>query len=338
MVHKISADRPASFLSGGYLFVISKQMCSVFDLSNKAQPSHLSDIELTRDRSDTGTFFSGLLNGKAYFDIGYDGVDVFDLEDPRKPAHLGVINSFSMAKSCSIDKNLQLTRMNKTILYDMVDPIRPNAVFDFQKMATDFLVVGNYLLMTDPENGIDAYDISTPTAPMKVANLKIGAMRIFRHDDTTLITDGKNYEMCLLDIGNFPNISLISEVRLKGYLVNCENKFVFSRLGRTTPQDTIYGYHLDNLKPKQIVSIASSWVTNQVVNGQLLLLQGIKGYDGISPLPNYKTQRYSVFEMQAEKIKLTGTLDLEGIFFSSMHLLERTVYIARPNGIYIYQV
>jgi hypothetical protein len=338
LVHKIPADKPASFLSDRYLFVICKQKCAIFDVSNKAQPSHLSDIELTKDKSDTGTFFSGLLNGKAYFDIGYDCVDVFDLQDSRNPKHLGVINNFSLAKSCSLNKNLLLTLTNKTALYDMADPLRPAVVFDFEKRATDFLIAGNHLFMADPVYGIDAYDISNPTVPVKVANLKIDAARIFRSDDKTLIGDGKKYELYFLDISSSPNISLKSQVRLKGPMIFLENNYLFSRLGRTTPGDTIYGYRLQNLKPKQIFSTASSWVTNQVVNGPLLLLQGIKGYDGVSPLPNYTKQRYSIFEMKDEKVEPLGTIGLEGIFFSSIHILDKTIYIARPDGIYVYQV
>ena len=107
---------------------------------------------------------------------------------------------------------------------------------------------------------------------------------------------------------------------------------------RTTRRDTIYGYRFHNdTKLKEIFSVPSAWVTNQITNGRILLLQGIKDYDGVSALPNYDTQRYSIYEMQDNKITPLGTIDREGIFFSGIHLVDRIIYIARRNGIYIYE-
>jgi len=49
-------------------------------------------------------------------------------------------------------------------------------------------------------------------------------------------------------------------------------------------------------------------------------------------------QRYSVLNIQDDNIIPIGNIEMDGLFFSSIHISDDVIYIARPDGIYIYKV
>jgi len=336
-IHKIEADRAASYIAGNHLFIISGRKCTIFEISQSLKPRQISEIELRIASSGYGSGLLGMLNGMAYFSIDYR-IDVYDLRDVKKPHFLGASNRLLIGEPIFYANKFLITRTITTIIYDLQNPIKPTVAFDFSKSAA-ILVIGNHLLLADQISGLEIYDIDNPSNPQKVGFLNIRVNSLYRIDESTVLAEGEDYALYVIDVSNPENISLKSKIHLKGPLILCVNDYLFSRRGRATPDDTLFGFRLKKgRKAKNIFSCDASWLINYLASDKLLLLQGIKDYDGVSNLPNFNTLRYSVLNIQDDNIIPIGNIEMDGLFFSSIHILDDVIYIARPDGIYIYKV
>jgi hypothetical protein len=73
-------------------------------------------------------------------------------------------------------------------------------------------------------------------------------------------------------------------------------------------------------------------------NENLLVFMGIKDWDGVSAISNYTSSFYKVFNVQSDTVTHVDDIELDGVWFSSIALLDTIIYIARSDGIYIYEV
>ena len=91
-------DFPAVYFSStdDYLFAFSKQRNCLFDISQITKPALVCEIPLSQDEYGYTKSLLAFVNKKAYFRIGYSGLEVIDFHDIREPRSLGLRKDFSV--------------------------------------------------------------------------------------------------------------------------------------------------------------------------------------------------------------------------------------------------
>lgn len=342
-VLKIDLPKAILTLSGESLFALTPSENCLFDISNKRAPNLVSKFTLHHD--EYVSTFLGFSNKKAFFSIGYSGIEAVDFKNESMPSSCGLVKGVLIgARSAFYDDSYFITNPKIPRIYQIASPTEFNTVFEFSEWMSDFVVAQNYLCGVILKEGIRVYDISDPSQPHLISSLNLDILRLVKVGPKSVVAEGANGVIYFLDISNLPAIEILSQFKIPGpiaagSLISKDN-LLFVRFMRKVVADTTYAFDITDLKkPKRIFNYKSKGIPFYSFNEKLLVFMGIKGWDGSgNATGHFDTNIYEIFAISDRSIKHVDDIQLKGIWLSSVLALDRFVYIAREDAIYIYDV
>jgi hypothetical protein len=343
LVNKMNVPKARLYLFDSYLILMCPQENYLYDISDKAKPQLLNEFSLSKDKDDYANIFLGFKNNKAYFNIGYSGVEVIDFQDVNKPTSLGRMSDLLIGGRWEFfgDKYL-ITNPKIPVIYDLASLTDPKTLCKFDIEMLDFVIIQKYLICATLNSDIKIYDISQPSSPRQVSSYGINVVKLVAKDSKLVFAEGRDDIVYVLDISDPAHITIITKIEIPGPIATnsliCKDDFLFIRFMRKMVGDATYAFDIRNIiKPQRIFSYKSTGIPLYTANDKLLVFMGIKGWDGIQPLANYTTSNYKFFSVKSDKVAHIGDIEHEGIWFSSIVATENIVYIARAEGIYVYE-
>jgi hypothetical protein len=209
---------------------------------------------------------------------------------------------------------------------------------------SDFILAQNFLCGVILKEGIKVYDISDPSQPRQVSSLNLNILRLVTVSPKSIVAEGADGVVYILDLSNLPAIGILSQFEIPGPIaagsLTCKNDLLLVRFMRRVVADTTYAFDITDLRrPKKIFNYKSKGIPFFSFNEKLLVFMGIKGWDGSSNATgNFDTNIYEIFAISDRSIKHVDDIQLKGVWLSSVLALDRFVYIAREDAIYIYEV
>lgn len=323
------------------LFVLTPKENYLYDIVDKRSPRLISTFNLNHD--DYANSLLGVRNKCAFFSIGYLGVEVIDFQNETKPISSGLIKVVIGPRCVFYGNGYLITNPKTPQIYRIESPIAFNSVFEFDEWFVDFVIVENYLCAMVENDGIKVYDISEPSRPQLVSSLNLKIIRFVTVNARAVVAEGANSVIYILDLSNLPAIEILTKIKIPGPIaagsISCKDNLLFVRFMRWVVADTAYVYNITDLKkPKRLLAYKSKGVPFYTANEKLLVLMGIKGWDGRSSIGNLTENLYKIFAIDQKSITRVDDIQLSGIWFSNILALDRFVYLARPDGIHIYEV
>lgn len=331
------------YTTDSHLISVCPQGNYLYNISDRAKPHLLSEFFLSKDKNDHANILMGYVNKKAYFNIGYSGVEVIDFQDENKPVRLGRMSDLLVGGRWEFYADQYLiTNPKISVIYDISSLTAPKTIYKFDEEIIDFVLTQNYLMCALLNGGIKMFDITHPSSPRQISSFNINAVKLVAKDSKIVIAEGTDNVIYALDISDPANITIITKIEIPGPIATNsligKDDFLFIRFMRKMAGDTTYAYNLSNVKkPRKIFQFESSGMPLYTANEKLLVFMGIKGWDGVQPISNYTKSFYKIFRVRAEKVAHIDDIELDGVWFSSIALLDTTIYIARSDGIYIYE-
>lgn len=260
------------------------------------------------------------------------------------PSSFGLAKVLTGIRSAFYDGRYFITNPKIPRIYRIASPTEFNTVFEFSEWMSDFILAQNYLCGVISKEGIKVYDISDPSQPRHISSLNLNILRLAKVNPRSIVAEGADGVIYILDISNLPAIRILSQFEIPGPIatgsLTCKDDLLFVRFTRKVVADTTYAFDISDLKsPKRIFNYKSKGVPFYSFNEKLLVLMGIKGWDGSSNATgHYDTNIYEIFAISGRSIKHVDDIQLKGVWLSSVLVLDRFVYIAREDAIYIYGV
>lgn len=341
-IFKINVPKAILYISENNLFALTPQENYWFDITNKRSPQLISNFSL--NRADYINSLVGVVNKKGYFSIGYSGLEVVDFQNEKNPQSLGFIKDIGIgSKTKFYESQYLITNLKKPTVYRITSPTEFSEVFQFSDGMFDFLILKNYLCAMLLNEGIRIYDIVEPTYPRLVFSLNINIVKLLTNNSGTILVQGADDAIYVLDVSNLPNITIIAKIKIPGPIAAdsliCKDDFLFVRFMRKMVGDTTWAFNIRNpKKPKKLLSFNSKGMPLYTANDKVLVFMGIKDWDGVSAISKYTTSFYKVFRVRRDKVTHIDDIELDGVWFSSILLLDSVIYIARTDGIYVYEL
>jgi hypothetical protein len=341
-VSKIDLPKAMLTLLGERLFALTPSENCLFDISNKHTPILVSKFTLRRD--EYVNTFLGFNNKIAYFSIGYSGIEAVDFKNESMPSSFGLANVLTGIRSAFYDNRYFITNPKIPRIYQIASPTEFNTVFEFSEWMSDYVLAQNFLCGVILKEGIKVYDISDPSQPRHVSSLNLNILRLVTVSPKSIVAEGADGVVYILDLSNLPDIGILSQFEIPGPIaagsLTCKNDLLLVRFMRRVVADTTYAFDITDLRrPKRIFNYKSKGIPFFSFNEKLLVFMGIKGWDGSSNATgNYDTNIYEIFAISDRSIKHVDDIQLKGVWLSSVLALDRFVYLAREDAIYIYEV
>ena len=177
-----------------------------------------------------------------------------------------------------------------------------------------------------------------------MSSLNLNILRLVTVNPRSIVAEGADGVIYILDISNLPTIEILSQFEIPGPIaagsLTCKDDLLFVRFMRKVVADTTYAFDISDLKkPKRIFNYKSKGIPFYSFNEKLLVFMGIKGWDGSrNATGNYDTNIYEIFAISDRSIEHVDDIQLKGIWLSSVLALDRFVYVAREDAVYIYEV
>lgn len=140
----------------------------IYDISDPSAPSLLSQTVVYSYADDVQ-----VANELVYACWSVRGLRAFDFSDPANPVELGVFNpQEGYLDELSVDGDLAiLTSVGDAWIIDVSDPANMTelAHLDLANAAlTDAQIVGNHAYLTFETSGLEIWDLTDPTTPLKI--------------------------------------------------------------------------------------------------------------------------------------------------------------------------
>jgi hypothetical protein len=162
----LNSSKPA--ISGNYAFMGGFDF-QVVDISNPVSPTSVATVVLT------GSVTPPDIQGKyAYFGSNSATFNVYDVSDPRNPRSVGSLGGFSSIYKVKVMGRYAYVLDNLSVrVVDISNPASPSLVSTVTTDATlqlnDLEIDGRYLYVSKHTEGIDVYDVSVPSTPVKIS-------------------------------------------------------------------------------------------------------------------------------------------------------------------------
>lgn len=182
-------------VSGDYAYVVGYPCdFQVVDISNPAAPFVAASIDTFSNSPDLYTFDVVVSGNYAYFANETSGLEVIDITTPTSPVavgHVGWIQPHASCVAVSGSHAYVGDSWNGVNIIDISTPTAPALVGELPIMAGDIVVTGDYAYVTGTylpypyargaapggaaaTEGLEIYDVSTPTAPVLVGSVYLG--------------------------------------------------------------------------------------------------------------------------------------------------------------------
>lgn len=341
LVEKLPFPKATLYVREPYLFILGVPENALYDISERLHPRLLSKFGLRRDEGGYVNTLLGFSNKRAYFQIGYLGMEVVDFKNEQVPESMGIINNIELkyGKCDFLGKYLITT----TAIYDIYDPGRPFKVGEFGNIEiTDFVLIDSHVIAASRNKGVIVFDLSSPSTPSVMSSINIEAHRISKLSQETMVAEAShNDDIYIIDVSQPQQIAVLSTIRWRSPKISrsliCIKKMIMFQSLAQKPGDTLYIFSVENPKrPSQSHSISTSGVICYAAYGNYVLLRAIKDWDGIGPVSKW-TQLVRILRIAPDSIETIGEIEFEESFLLGISLLEDSFYLPRLDGIYVYR-
>lgn len=326
------------------MFALSPDINGLFDISDKLNPVCLSQFHLAKDEGGYSSSILGLVNDKAFFSIGYSGIQVIDFSDEHSPKDLGMSSGTLIGgKWAFIADNYLITNLSQPVIYNITLPASFEIIFEFTHQIADFILLNNNLVCATLDDGIKIYDLSQPSRPILISSFGLNVVKFVQLQFENVVAEGVDGTVYFLDLVDMKDIKIITKIKVPGPIaansILCEANHIFLRFMKKTAGDMTWGFNIVQKKsPKKVFEHFTPNTPLYVTNDNLLLFMGIKDWDGISQVNHLTKSLYKIFAIKGDTIEFIQDIELEGVWFGSVLLLENTIYVSRPDEVLIYKV